>query len=346
MAFKRFFMAFIMIWYFLFNYIFNNYAYPACSREGAYLFCYFVGNEVNEQQIHLAVSTDGYNFKALNNNEPIIDQKLGTGCVRDPYILKGQDENGKDCYFIIATDMNALEGWTSNHCLITWKSYDLVNWIDETVIDIRQFEGFEHTNRAWAPQAIWDEKAGMYMVYWATSTVENDVAGHYYAYTKDFKSFETEPKILYGRWNETDPETGEKRSIQCIDGDIIYNEKDGYYYLYFKEDITQKIAYVKSKNLTGPYDTDYTICSLNWFGVEGSSMYRITGTDAWMMIMDEYGEGTFFAQMTRDFKTFRQVQRSTYSMNHLKPRHGSVVAISEAEYFALVDAYGMQEIEK
>ena len=182
MAFKRFFMAFIMIWYFLFNYIFNNYAYPACSREGAYLFCYFVGNEVNEQQIHLAVSTDGYNFKALNNNEPIIDQKLGTGCVRDPYILKGQDENGKDCYFIIATDMNALEGWTSNHCLITWKSYDLVNWIDETVIDIRQFEGFEHTNRAWAPQAIWDEKAGMYMVYWATSTVENDVAGHYYAY--------------------------------------------------------------------------------------------------------------------------------------------------------------------
>ena len=60
-------------------------------------------------------------------------------------------------------------------------------------------------------------------------------------------------------------------------------EKDGYYYLYFKEDLTQKIAYVKSKNLTGPYNTDYTICSLNWFGVEGSSMYRITGTDAWMI---------------------------------------------------------------
>ena len=75
-------------------------------------------------------------------------------------------------------------------------------------------------------------------------------------------------------------------------------------------------------------------------------MYRINGTDAFMMIMDEYGNGTFFAQMTRDFKTFRQVQRSTYSVNHLKPRHGSVVAISEDEYKALVDAYGMQEIPK
>ena len=60
MAFKRFLMAILMIPYYLFNYAFNDYAYPAVSTSGAYLFCYFVGNEVNEQQIHLAVSTDGY----------------------------------------------------------------------------------------------------------------------------------------------------------------------------------------------------------------------------------------------------------------------------------------------
>ena len=217
MAFKRILMAAVMIPYFLFNYLFNDYAYPAVSTSGAYVFCYFVGNEVDEQRIHLAVSTDGYNFEALNNNEPVIMQTKGTGCVRDPYMLKGVDENGRDCYFIIATDMNALEGWTSNHALITWKSYDMINWIDETVIDIRQFAGFETTNRAWAPQAIWDSSKGMYMVYWANSTAENDTAGHYYAYTKDFKTFETEPQVLYGRWNEVDPETGETRNIQCKD---------------------------------------------------------------------------------------------------------------------------------
>ncbi len=339
----RFLTAIVMIPYYLFNYIFNDYAYPAYSTEGAYLFCYFVGNEVSEQTLHFAVSTDGYHFKALNGNEPVIEQTKGTGCVRDPYILKGVDENGKNCYFIIGTDMNALEGWTSNHCLITWKSYDLVNWIDETVIDMRQFEGFENTNRAWAPQAIWDAEKEMYMVYWANSTAENDTAGHYYAYTKDFKTFETEPQVLYGRWNETDPETGEVRNIQCIDGDIVYNEKDGYYYLYFKEDITQKIAYVKSKNLTGPYNTDYTICSLNYFGVEGSSMYRINGTDSYMMIMDEYGQGTFFAQMTKDFVNFRQFQRSSMEIDHLRPRHGSVVSITEEEYKTLCEHYGVQK---
>lgn len=341
--FTRYLLAFLMIGYHLFNYTFNHYAFPALSREGAYLFCYFVGNEKEEQKIHLAVSTDGYHFKALKNNEPIIDQQLGTGCVRDPYILKGHDENGEACYFIIGTDMNALDGWTSNHCLVTWRSYDLVNWTDETIIDMRQFAGFENTNRAWAPQAIWDAEKEMYMVYWANSTVENDTAGHYYAYTKDFKTFETEPQVLYGRWQEADPETGELRDIQCIDGDIVYNEKDGYYYLYFKEDITQKIAYVRSKSLTGPYNTDYTIVSLNYWGVEGSSMYRINGTDAWMMIMDEYGQQSFFAQMTRDFENFRQVQRSSYAMDQLRPRHGSVVSITEEEYNLLVDTYGVQE---
>ena len=62
-----------------------------------------------------------------------------------------------------------------------------------------------------------------------------------------------------------------------------------------------------------------------------------------MMIMDEYSEGTFFAQMTRDFHNYRQVQRARYSVNQLNPRHGSVLAISMDEYDALVDAYGIAE---
>ena len=273
--------------------------------------------------------------------------------MRDPYIFKAVDEEGKDCYYIVATDMNALDGWTSNHRIIFWKSYDLVNWEDEYLLDFRQFKGFEGCNRAWAPQVIWDEKEEKYMLYLALSewddpaTEENeDVAQHYYLYTTDFKSF-TDPKYLYGRRTETGTrEDGYiYNGVQCIDGDMIYNEKDGCYYLYFKEDLTQKIAYVKSKSASGPFNEDYKICSLNWFGVEGSTMYRINGTNAWVMIMDEYGEGTFFAQMTRDFESFRQLQRARYSVNHLKPRHGSVVSITEKEYYRLVDTYGIQEIK-
>ncbi len=329
MLFLRYLMAVIMLIPNIIGCVFNDYAFPAVSREGAYLFCYFVGNETEQQRIHLAVSTDGYNFDALNKNEPVIIQEKGKKCVRDPYIFKGQN----NCYYIIGTDMNALEGWTSNHALVTWKSEDLVNWTDETIIDIRDLGGeFANTTRAWAPQAIWDADKEMYMVYWAHSTVENDIAGHYYAYTKDFKTFETEPKPLYGR-----------EGIQCIDADIIYNENDGYYYLYFKHDEDQTIAYVKSKSLTGPYDTEPVVCSLSEHGVEGSTMFNITGTDAWVMLMDEYGTGHFFAQMTRDFKTFKAVNPKSYKMDHLSPRHGSIVAISMEEYERLVDHYGIEK---
>lgn len=329
----RYLIAVLMVGVNLWNLAVNDYAWPVVSKKDAYLFVYFTGNEPEQEQIHFAVSKDGYNFSALNDYKSVVEHNLGKTSVRDPYILRGQD----GCFYLIGTDMKASEGWTSNHALVTWKSEDLVNWTDETIIDIRSFGGeFSTTNRAWAPQAIWDENAQMYMVYWAHSTSENDVAGHYYAYTKDFKTFETQPKPLYGRQDE---------GIQCIDGDIVYNEKDGYYYLYFKHDETQKIAYVRSKNLTGPYDEEEpVIVSLNWFGVEGSSMYNINGTDKWMMVMDEYGTDHFFAQMTSDFKTFKKFRAKLTSFDHLSPRHGSVITITDEEYDRLVAAYGISEI--
>ncbi len=306
----------------------GGYADVVKSLSGKYLFCQFVGNAPEEERIHFAVSRDGYNFKPLNNNEPIIIQTKGKKCVRDPYILKGQD----GFFYIIGTDMKSSEGWTSNHALVTWKSADLVNWTDETIIDMRGFGGeFAATTRAWAPQAIWDKSAGAYMVYWANSTIENDVAAMYYAYTADFKTI-TEPRLLY-----------ERKGIQTIDGDITYNEENGYFYLYFKHDEDQTIAYVKSKALTGPYEDSPVVVSLSKEGVEGSSMYRVTGTDSWIMIMDEYGTGRFFMQMTTDMENFKAVSPNDYSFDGVRPRHGSVLAITDEEYERLVKAYGVAE---
>ena len=300
-----------------------SFAIPAKSTKGKYLFCYFVGNEPHEERIHFAVSEDGYNFTALNNNEPVIIQTKGKKCVRDPYVFKGQD----DYYYIIGTDMKCQEGWTSNHALVTWKSKDLVNWIDETIIDIRDFGGeFKTTTRAWAPQAIWDSNEHKYMIYWAHSTVENDVAGMYYAHSSDMKTM-TEPKPLYIRKN-----------IQTIDGDIVFNKDNGMYYLYFKHDEDQTIAYVKSKNLTGPYEDPSVVVSLAKTGVEGSEIYNITGTNEWIMVMDEYGTDRFFMQQTTDFENFKAVKPEDYSMP-FNPRHGSICAISDKDYENLLKAY-------
>ena len=286
-----------------------------------YLFAYFLGNEPDQERICFAVSDDGYHFKPLNGNKPVITQTKGKQCVRDPYIFKGQD----DYYYIVGTDMKCIEGWESNHALVTWRSKDLINWTDETIIDMCDLGGdFVSTTRAWAPQAIWDKKANMYMLYWAHSTKEHNTAGMYYAHTADFKAITT-PKPLYCRY------------CQTIDGDIIYNEEEKLYYLYFKYEENQTIAYVTSKNLTGPYKDEPIEVSLAPSGVEGSEMYHIHGTDKWVMIMDEYGKGRFFMQETTDFHNFTLV--TDYDMN-FGPRHGSITAITTEAYENLIKHFG------
>ena len=130
-----------------------------------------------------------------------------------------------------------------------------------------------------------------------------------------------------------------REGIQTIDGDILYNAQNGKYYLYFKHDEDQTIAYVTADRPEGPYTDAPVVVSLAPTGVEGSSMYPITGTDTWVMLMDEYGEGRYFAQQTTDFETFEKLRRSDYQMD-FGPRHGSVVAITDAEYDALVAAFG------
>ena len=66
----------------------------------AYLFAYFIGNGPGEEAIRYAVSTDGYNYRALNNNQPILDsKKISTsGGVRDPHILRGRITSYNVCY--------------------------------------------------------------------------------------------------------------------------------------------------------------------------------------------------------------------------------------------------------
>ncbi len=290
-----------------------------------YLFCYFIGNEPWEERIHFAISGDGLHFTPINNNREIITPTLGKKCVRDPFIVPERD----GFYYIIGTNMKSEEGWLSNHALISWKSKDLINWTDETVIDIRDFGNeFADTTRAWAPEALWDENERKYFVYWSNSTIQNDCTAIYYAYTDDFKTL-TYPKILF-----------ERPGVQTIDADIIRSPLDGLYYMYFKFEESQKIAYVTAKNLCGPYSGAPSVVSLAPTGVEGSNIYHLDGTDRYIMIMDEYGAHRYFAQETKNMRDFTALPKDCYSMD-FSPRHGNIIKISDERFNALTEKFGV-----
>ena len=285
-----------------------------------YLFSYFKGNLPWEERTCLAVSEDGYHFKPLNNNKPVIKQTKGTKCCRDPFILR--DVNGG--FYLIATDMKSTKGWNSNHGVVSWHSDDLINWTDECAVDFHIFPETEKADKIWAPEAFWDGEKNAYFVYFSTYNKGSDLPlCIWYTYTTDFKTYEN-PKPLFS------PSNG----LAAIDADIT--ERDGKYYMYYKDEYNKTICLVISDNLCGPYEEyENNKVALTDKNTEGCCMYQLDdGTD--ILIMDMYSNGKYLMQKTGDMKNFELVE--DYDMS-FGPRHGSVIKITDKEYERLVKHY-------
>src|SRR5690606_23019693 len=131
-----------------------------------YLFPYFTGNAVEEEQVHYAISNDGFHYTALNSNKPVLNSKdiSSPGGVRDPHILRRHDN---DAFYMVLTDMTSSKGWACNRALILLKSENLTDWTSH-IINIRQeYPNQENRKRVWAPQTVFDETATKYTVYWS-----------------------------------------------------------------------------------------------------------------------------------------------------------------------------------
>ena len=109
---------------------------------------------------------------------------------------------------------------------------------------------------------------------------------------------------------------------------------------YYKDEAKKCIRYAVADCLTGPYrEPEENEVSLSRQHVEGNFIYRIVGTDTFVMMMDEYTNGRFFLQQTEDLIHFKKLRRRDYSLD-FQPRHGSVLAVGEGTYQTLLEAYG------
>lgn len=306
----------------------------------AYLFVYFEGNEdlladgtrPLQEAVFYALSRDGYNYTALNDNNPILLSNSGTGGVRDPFIFKSEQGD----YVMLATDMHARYGWRSNDSIITWRSKDLINWEEETIIPLaRQYEILGNATCAWAPQAIYDENKGEYMVYFSADkpysiTRNTRDVGYkciYYFYTKDFKTLTTEPQILL-----------EIPGEDIIDGDIVIDNDT--YRFFYKTSANQGIKMMSSNELTSGYEK---IKEVSTIMCEGSNAYKLIGKDKWIIMADLHWGGwwgvNYVLYETSDFETFTPLHMTGDYSLPFTPRHGYVITISRAEYNNLIDHY-------
>ncbi len=291
-----------------------------------YLFTYFTGNDKRDEAIRFALSRDGLTFTALNDNAPVIDSRLisETGGVRDPHILRTED--GRHFYMVV-TDMVSANGWDSNRGLTLLKSDDLVNWTSSVINIQKRFPGNKDLLRVWAPQTIYDRDAGKYMVYWSMKHGNGpDII--YYAYTNDdFTDFIGKPKPLFIPAN--------KKS--CIDGDIVY--KDGLYHLFYKtEGHGNGIRKATTKKLTsGKWTESDDYKQQTDKAVEGSGIFKINGSDKYILMYDVYMNGEYQFTESSDLDNFKVID-SQVSMD-FHPRHGTVMPITSAEYDRLAKAF-------
>ncbi|WP_142453483.1 family 43 glycosylhydrolase [Gracilimonas mengyeensis] len=301
-------------------------AQPLEKDLEAYLFAYFTGNSVEEEAIHFGVSLDGYNFYVLNDNQPVLDSKKisSTGGVRDPHILRGKDGN----FYMVVTDMTSHLGWSSNRAMVLLKSPDLVNWTSSVVNIQNRFEGHEDLKRVWAPQTIYDEEAGKYMIYFSMKHGdESDII--YYAYAnEDFTSLESEPKQLFF------PSNGKS----CIDGDIVL--KDDVYHLFYKtEGHGNGIKLATTTDLTsGKWEESPDYKQQTSEAVEGSGVFKLNQSNEYILMYDVYMQGSYQFTKTTDLRNFEVVDHEISMDFH--PRHGSVLPITRSELKRLLNEWG------
>lgn len=295
------------------------------EENTAYLFTYFTGNDKAEEAIRFAVSTDGYHYKALNNNNPVISSEKisSTGGVRDPHILRGED--GKT-FYMVATDMASANGWNSNRAMVLLKSNDLIHWTSAVVNIQKRFPNNENLLRVWAPQTIYDKTAKKYMVYWSMKHGD-DPDKIYYAYANtDFTDLETVPKQLF--FSPT--------NSACIDGDIIYDK--GKYNLFFKtEGNGNGIKKAVSDQLTTGYVQQDKYLQQTKEAVEGAGVFKLNHSDEYILMYDVYMKGRYQFTKSKDLANFSVVDRDITMDFH--PRHGTILPINQQELNRLLNQW-------
>lgn len=307
-----------------------------------YLFAYFPSN--SNENIYYALSDDGFNYTPMNGGNKVVaaDSIAIKKGLRDPHLIRGND----GWFYMVATDMKSAEGWSSNRGLVLMRSKDLVNWTHSTVHFPAKYAGtnFANVTRVWAPETIWDEQAGKYMIYFSLLTSDGTIPYDkvFYCYAnEDFTDLEGEPTVLFDL------------GMSAIDMDIVFNPEDNLYHGFFKNEEKGGILKVTAKTLTAPEGTTPGSQWGNQSGrlqqtrvaVEGAGVFQLIDGKTWVLMYDCYGSGYYQFCTSTDLLNFTLTAQTTTN-GIFTPRHGSVILLTDEEVRSIEQAFSYKESEK
>ncbi|MEO8614889.1 MAG: glycoside hydrolase family 43 protein [Luteolibacter sp.] len=303
------------------------------AADGGFLFVTFQGEATPmAEQIYFVVSDDGYHWQALNGEQPVLVSKLGEKGVRDPYILRSHD-GGK--FYLLATDLsvNLNHDWgravkAGSKSIVIWESTDLVKWSQPRLAPVAA----EDAGCTWAPEAVYDEETGDYLVFWASKNGSDHFAKQriWACRTKDFTTFE-KPFIYI------------EKVSHVIDTDIVRD--NGTYYRFSKDETTKAITMEASKKLMGPWQDMPNFSLAKLVGYEGPACFPLKPAEAgkpatWCLLLDQYSKGAGYQSFVTNELSGGQFKSVSDFKFPFRLRHGAILPISEVELKRLKDAYG------
>jgi beta-xylosidase len=291
------------------------------SQAQSYLFSYFIGN--GEDGLHLAYSTDGYQWKPLNQGKSILTPTAGKDkLMRDPSIVQGRDG---------AFHMVWTVSWGEKGIGYS-ASKDLINWSEQRYIPVMEHE--PQAKNCWAPELFYDDVTQRYIIIWSTTIPGRFTEGEeqkynhrlYYVTTKDFSSF-TMAKLLYDK------------KFSVIDAAIV---KSGRQYFMFLKDETDEpnkpeknIRISVSEKAEGPYsDPGQPITGDYW--AEGPSPVNINGK--WFVYFDKYTQHRYGVIVSADLKAWTDDSDKLAMPSGI--RHGTAFAIPATVMKKLQEKFG------
>ncbi|WP_395244270.1 immunoglobulin-like domain-containing protein [Agromyces sp. MMS24-K17] len=345
----------------------------------AYVWAFFTGEGAGAERVSLAASkgNDALRWNTLNGGEPIFTSTQGTTGLRDPFIIRSHE--GDKFYMLATDLKVAglAGGFTTAQlsgslAIEVWESTDLVNWSNQRHIQVST----PYAGNTWAPEAYWDDELGRYVVFWASNlypdtTPASRTAVTYnrmmYATTDDFITF-SDAQV----WSDVKRGTG----LGLIDSTVA--EQDGIFYRFTKDEASMTIRQEKSTNLlatitgtlpgtTGAADQWTLVKEKVATGLpngepggtfssgEGPSIFPsnpgdVNGFD-WYLFIDQpnyHGGPNYYipfgsTDLTdgNSWQPLGATLRANLPQNSDggKPRHGTVIPVTRAEYQKVLEAY-------
>lgn len=312
----------------------SSVAEESSQHPGHYLFAYFIGN--GEDGLHLAHSTDGLSWRALNGGKSLLRPTAGGDrLMRDPSIVRGPDGTFHMVWTVSWGER--VIGYSS--------SPNLLDWAPQRAIPVMEHEA--DALNCWAPELFYDDRREKFLIFWATTipgrfpeTDGQDGRQYnhrmYVTTTRDFQQF-SPTRLFYDHgFNVIDAAIFEVNDVKGNDieahgVEASRAEVERRYAMLIKDETNRPFPVQKNIRIAfadealGPYGPPSEPITGDYWA-EGPTPLRVD--DRWYVYFDKYRQHQYGVVASTDVQNWTDLSdQLTMPPN---ARHGTAFAAPEA----------------